>query len=48
MPVRVDPLGRANEALRTGKLPPETYAKIEERLPILRESIEKVEKAAGL
>jgi hypothetical protein len=48
MPLRVDPLARAREGLLSGKLPPEVYSKIEERIPILKESVEKVEKAAGL
>ena len=48
MPLRVDPLGRANESLKTGKLPPAVFSKIEERLPVLEESIAKVEKAASL
>jgi hypothetical protein len=48
MSLRVDPLVRAKEALRSGKLPPEIYAKIEERMPVLSDSIQRVEKAASL
>jgi hypothetical protein len=48
MPLRVDPLVRAREALKSGKLPPEVYGKLVERVSILAESIQKVEKAASL
>ena len=48
MPLRVDPLVRVREALRSGKLPPEVCGKLEERASILAESIQKVEKAAAL
>jgi hypothetical protein len=48
MPLRVDPLVRAKEALQSGKLPPEVYEKLVEKASVLNESIQKVEKAAEL
>ena len=48
MSLRVDPLVKAREALRLGKLPPEVYSKLVEKAGGLQEAIQKVEKAAGL
>ncbi|HVP23536.1 MAG TPA: hypothetical protein VMS77_06455 [Conexivisphaerales archaeon] len=48
MPLRVDPLARPREAVKVGRLPPDVYAKLEDRMGVLAESIGKVEKAAGL